>query len=48
MKPILRYHPYFGLWYIGWCPATYTTRRARTALADFVCQLNSLNQRNRA
>ena len=49
MKPILRYHPYFGLWYVAWCPSTYpyTWEEARK-LADFVCQLNSINQRNKA
>lgn len=47
MKPILRYHRHFRLWYIGWCPVL-SHKHERSALADFVCQLNSLNQRNQA
>ena len=47
MKPILRYSRQHGLWYVAWCPSTYLPAWEETRkLASFVCQLNSLNQRN--
>lgn len=47
MKPRLRYSRLHGLWYIAWRPRTslHTWGEARK-LAAFVCQLNSINQRN--